>query len=100
MMMLNMYRSTWVALYTVPIFVLKIWKIYNLDATENLAKICSKHGIFFIYISTDYVFDGKNPPYQIGDKTNPLNKYGLSKLNGERVTINDSKGNNFTINTL
>jgi dTDP-4-dehydrorhamnose reductase len=38
------------------------------------------------------VFDGKNPPYKIDDATNPLNKYGISKLNGERVTIKDSDG--------
>ena len=52
-------------------------------------------GILFIYISTDYVFDGKNPPYKINDKTNPLNKYGFSKLSGETVTIAASKGTNF-----
>ncbi len=38
------------------------------------------------------MFDGKNPPYKIDDATNPLNKYGISKLNGERVTIKDSDG--------
>ena len=32
------------------------------------------------------------PPYKIDAATNPLNKYGLSKLNGERVTIKDSEG--------
>lgn len=45
-----------------------------------------KLGILFIYISTDYVFDGKNAPYKPNDAPNPLNKYGLSKLNGEIVT--------------
>ena len=36
-----------------------------------------------IYLSTNYVFDGKNPPYHPADKTNPLNLYGQSKLEGE-----------------
>ena len=38
-----------------------------------------------VYISTDYVFDGTSPPYQVDDKTNPLNFYGKSKLGGEEA---------------
>ena len=40
---------------------------------------------FMLYISTDYVFDGASPPYKPMDKPNPLNKYGKSKLAGEKV---------------
>lgn len=40
---------------------------------------------FMLYISTDYVFDGTNPPYKPQDQANPLNKYGKSKLEGEQV---------------
>ena len=47
----------------------------------------------FIYISTDYVFDGTNPPYKIDGKPNPLNKYGMSKLSGETATLNASSSN-------
>lgn len=47
----------------------------------------------FVYISTDYVFDGKNPPYSIDAQANPLNKYGITKLNGEIATLNASKSN-------
>jgi S-adenosylmethionine synthetase len=50
-----------------------------------------KLGILFIYISTDYVFDGTKPPYKIDDKPNPLNKYGISKLEGEVVTSTASE---------
>ena len=45
-----------------------------------------------IYISTDYVFDGTNPPYSVDAPTNPLNKYGISKLDGEKVTTEVCKG--------
>lgn len=38
-----------------------------------------------IYISTDYVFDGTKPPYEVGDKPNPLNFYGQTKLDGEEA---------------
>ena len=57
----------------------------NIVGTANVAKICYKYGIKFIYISTDFVYDSK-------DKVNedsglkPLNKYGWSKLGGECVT--------------
>ena len=40
---------------------------------------------FMLYISTDYVFDGTDPPYRPLDEPNPLNKYGKSKLQGEKV---------------
>jgi len=38
-----------------------------------------------IYISTDYIFDGKNGPYSEYSPPNPINHYGASKLFGEEV---------------
>ena len=49
-------------------------------------------GAFFLYISTDYVFDGRNPPYGEDDSPNPLNVYGRSKLEGERETLRHCPG--------
>lgn len=40
-----------------------------------------------LYISTDYVFDGKTPPYKITDLPNPVNLYGITKLDGEKETL-------------
>ena len=40
-----------------------------------------------VYVSTDYVFDGKNAPYKESDEPNPLNKYGKSKLDGEKTIL-------------
>lgn len=39
-----------------------------------------------INISTDYVFDGVNPPFTVDDEPNPLNAYGKSKWEGEKAT--------------
>ena len=56
----------------------------NVAATETIAAACSTYGAFMLYISTDYVFDGSNPPYFPDSPTHPLNEYGILKLEGER----------------
>ena len=58
----------------------------NVTGTENLAKVCGSLDIPIVYISTDYVFDGTNTvPYKPDDKPNPINNYGLTKLQGEQA---------------
>lgn len=61
-------------------------ELINAKGTENISKICAELDVPIIYISTDYVFDGrKNTPYTADDLPNPINKYGLSKLHGEEA---------------
>ena len=55
----------------------------NSAGVENLAKAAKEFDTTLVHISTDYVFDGKNPPYSESDHTYPLNAYGRSKLAGE-----------------
>ena len=63
----------------------KAYKI-NAAGAANVAKACGKTGSVLIYISTDFVFDGKKKePYGESDKPNPLGVYGDSKLKGERA---------------
>ena len=60
----------------------------NADGTERIARAAAKIGARLIYLSTDYVFDGrKGSPYLEFDSTNPLNAYGRSKLEGERRAL-------------
>ena len=61
----------------------------NAEGVKNLANACHKNEIVLIHISTDYVFDGeKEAPYVVSDKTNPINEYGKSKLQGEKYIQN------------
>ena len=64
----------------------------NAMATETLAKESAKQKAFFVYVSTDYVFDGITGMKKENDFTNPLGFYGKSKLAGE-TTLNKLASN-------
>ncbi|MCO5497818.1 dTDP-4-dehydrorhamnose reductase [Enterococcus innesii] len=59
----------------------------NVNGTENVAKAAKAVGAKFVYISTDYVFDGtkKEGVYKETDTPNPQNEYGRTKLLGEQA---------------
>lgn len=57
----------------------------NVDATKYLFDEIHKKNKKMIYISTDFVFDGKKPPYDEESKPHPVGYYGQSKYDGERV---------------
>ncbi len=62
----------------------KVRKI-NADGTKNIALACKKIDAKMLYLSTDYVFDGKgSEPWKPDCKDyKPLNVYGKTKLEGE-----------------
>ena len=59
----------------------------NIIGTANVAKICYKYDIKFIYISTDFVYDSRTDD-EINEQGSlkPINNYGWSKLGGECVS--------------
>jgi dTDP-4-dehydrorhamnose reductase len=62
--------------------------LVNCGGAALLADAATRHGIPFIQVSTDYVFDGhKRQPYREDDVTAPLNVYGSSKLAGEATVL-------------
>ena len=60
----------------------------NVEGTKNVFNAVLFKGKKFIYISTDFVFDGKNPPYFEDSTTNPQGVYADSKYQGELVVKN------------
>lgn len=60
----------------------------NAWATEQLASEAANRGAKMLYISTDYVFPGTNPPYGEDDIPAPVNYYGATKLEGEKAILN------------
>jgi dTDP-4-dehydrorhamnose reductase len=64
----------------------RAWKI-NVVGTRNIANASLETGSKLICISTDYVFDGEKSLYTEEDEPNPIDFYGLTKLEGERQAM-------------
>jgi dTDP-4-dehydrorhamnose reductase len=63
----------------------------NAQAPSLLAKICLQYGIRFMSFSTDLVFDGeKRSPYYESDPVLPLNIYGSSKCEAEKMILSEN----------
>lgn len=63
-------------------------KLQNVTATEHLVRAAQRHRSHFIFLSTDFIFDGAEGPYREEDKAAPLSIYGHSKLEGEQLVMN------------
>lgn len=60
------------------------WRV-NVEGTRNVADACKEVDAKMIFISTDYVFDGKKGFYSEEDVPKPLHYYAKTKLEGEKV---------------
>ncbi|MEK6967048.1 MAG: SDR family oxidoreductase [Nanoarchaeota archaeon] len=63
----------------------------NVEGTKNIVKAAKKIGAKVIFLSTEYIFDGKKGPYKEGDSPNPLNVYGRTKLESEKIVLSLKK---------
>lgn len=59
----------------------------TVQSTLNLLELCKQTGAKFVFLSTDYVFDGENGPYKEDDKLNPLSIYGKHKVEAEHAIM-------------
>lgn len=61
------------------------WDV-NVNGTKYLAAAAKDIGAKFIFISTDYVFNGEgNAAFLEDDEASPINYYGLTKYEGEKI---------------
>lgn len=71
----------------------KVEKVREVNAkgTEYIAKVCKKLDVPMMYISTDYVFNGKGRHFWEPDDLNrePINVYGQTKYEGELAVENN-----------
>ena len=60
----------------------------NCDLAASYAETAYKIGLPFVHISTDQLFDGRQPLLDETTPCQPINKYGRSKWLGERAVLN------------
>ena len=71
----------------------------NLDAVRNLVEVCEEKKIKMIHFSTDYVYSSDNlSPIDEESNINPINYYGISKREGEKI-IEKSSSDSIIIRT-
>lgn len=69
-------------------------RMVNVEGTKYLSEVTREIGAKLIYISTDYVFDGRKPygeTYEVDDQVNPMSVYGKTKFAGEEEARKNPK---------
>lgn len=78
-----MHNAAWTAVDKAEEFPDKVYEVNSL-APKYIADACKKIDAKMVYISTDYVFDGKGTKeFNIDDPKNGLSVYGKTKSQGE-----------------
>ncbi|MGN7190863.1 MULTISPECIES: dTDP-4-dehydrorhamnose reductase [unclassified Curtobacterium] len=72
----------------------------NATGPELLARAAVRHGARLITVSTDYVFDGHGTaPYAEDAPTDPINAYGRTKADGERLVREIAPDSSYVVRT-
>jgi dTDP-4-dehydrorhamnose reductase len=67
-------------------------RLINKTGAGNVAKVCAQFNTTLIHISTDFVFEGNSPiALNEEDVAEPINVYGLTKLEGELAVAEEAK---------
>ncbi|MFA6276952.1 MAG: SDR family oxidoreductase [Pedobacter sp.] len=62
----------------------------NVESVITLIAICEQHNIQLVHLSTDFIFDGEDGPYNEEAAPNPLSYYGETKLLAEEAIKNSN----------
>ena len=57
----------------------------DVNAVTNLVAACELENVFLLHLSTDFIFDGENGPYDEEALATPISFYGDSKLQAEAI---------------
>ena len=63
----------------------------NVQAVEYIIEACQSTGAFLLHVSTDFIFDGADGPYDEAAEANPISFYGWSKQAGEVAVRNSGR---------
>jgi dTDP-4-dehydrorhamnose reductase len=64
---------------------------HTVESTKAALDLANKYNAKFVFISTDYIFDGDNGPYSEDAKENPISVYGKHKWQAEQLVRENSK---------
>jgi len=64
----------------------------NVLGTKNILELANYVDALFIYVSSDYVFDGKIGDYKESDPTSPIQVYGRTKVECEELVGQSDNG--------
>lgn len=59
----------------------------NIEGTQNVINACQRYKSSFVFVSSNGIYDGENPPYDEYVRPKPIDTYGLTKYQGELITI-------------
>ena len=61
--------------------------LLNVESTRAIAETSIKFGSRVVYYSSDYVFNGESGPYSEEEEPSPINVYGRTKVEAEKVVL-------------
>jgi dTDP-4-dehydrorhamnose reductase len=62
--------------------------LLNVESVRYLVEASERNNCFLVHLSTDFIFDGEDGPYNEDAEANPVSYYGESKLKAEEIIKN------------
>ena len=64
----------------------------NVDAVQYIVDACKANSVHLVHLSTDFIFDGEDGPYDEEAEPNPISYYGESKVKSEKIVLDSGIG--------